>query len=85
MRGAAPSSSVVIGGSGHGGTHAGIQLRQAGVAGALTIVTAEADPPYERPPLSKEYRYGDRPTERLLIRPESYWRTIPSACCADTR
>ncbi len=30
-------------------------------------------PPYERPPLSKEYLAGDKPFERLLIRPEAFW------------
>ncbi len=30
-------------------------------------------PPYERPPLSKEYLAGEKPIERLLIRPEAFW------------
>jgi 3-phenylpropionate/trans-cinnamate dioxygenase ferredoxin reductase subunit len=31
------------------------------------------EPPYERPPLSKEYLAGDKPFERMLIRPEAFW------------
>ena len=30
--------------------------------------------PYERPPLSKEYLSGDKPFERLLIRPPGFWQ-----------
>ena len=30
-------------------------------------------PPYERPPLSKEYLAGDKPFERIMIRPEKFW------------
>ena len=66
-------SEVVIVGAGHGGAQAAIALRQAGVAGTITIVGEEPEPPYERPPLSKEYLAGDRPFERLLIRPPAFW------------
>ena len=30
-------------------------------------------PPYERPPLSKEYLAGDKGFERIMIRPEKFW------------
>ena len=30
-------------------------------------------PPYERPPLSKEYLAGEKPFERIMIRPEKFW------------
>lgn len=33
----------------------------------------DAYPPYERPPLSKEYLAGDKPFERIMIRPEKFW------------
>lgn len=64
---------VVIAGAGHGGAQAAIALRQSGFQGTVAMVGDEPDPPYERPPLSKEYLLGDKPFERILIRPPSFW------------
>jgi 3-phenylpropionate/trans-cinnamate dioxygenase ferredoxin reductase subunit len=64
---------VVIVGAGQGGAYAAIQLRQLGFEGSIAIVGREAEPPYERPPLSKEYMLGDKEWERLLIRPRDFW------------
>jgi len=64
---------VVIVGAGHGGAAAAIALRQRKFAGSIAVLGAEPDLPYERPPLSKEYLAGDKPFERLLIRPASFW------------
>src|SRR3546814_6244693 len=33
----------------------------------------DSEPPYERPPLSKEYLAGEKPFERILIRPAQFW------------
>jgi 3-phenylpropionate/trans-cinnamate dioxygenase ferredoxin reductase subunit len=65
---------VVIVGAGHGGAQAAIQLRQLGFAGSIGLVGAEPELPYERPPLSKEYLVGEKSFERMLIRPEAFWR-----------
>lgn len=64
---------VVIVGSGHGGAQAAIALRQAGHAEPILMVSRDRCPPYERPPLSKEYLAGEKPFERILIRPEQFW------------
>src|SRR4051794_15340880 len=64
---------VTIVGAGHGGAQAAIQLRQLGFAGSIGLIGTEPLPPYERPPLSKEYLTGDKPFERMLIRPEAFW------------
>ena len=64
---------IAIVGAGHAGAQAAIQLRQLGFDGSIALIGAEAEPPYERPPLSKEYLAGDKPFERMLIRPESFW------------
>ena len=64
---------VLIVGAGHGGAQAAIALRQRGHAGSIALLGDEPDLPYERPPLSKEYLAGDRPFERLLIRPAAFW------------
>ena len=67
------SYDVLIVGGGHGGAQAAIALRQHGFAGTLAIVGAEPHPPYERPPLSKDYLAGEKTFERLLIRPLAFW------------
>ncbi|WP_369026355.1 NAD(P)/FAD-dependent oxidoreductase [Qipengyuania sp. RANM35] len=64
---------VVIVGSGHGGAQAAIALRQAGHEDSILMVSRDRNPPYERPPLSKEYLAGEKPFERIQIRPEQFW------------
>ena len=64
---------VVIVGAGHAGAQCAIALRQGGYAGSIAMVTEENEAPYERPPLSKDYLAGDKPFERILIRPVDFW------------
>ncbi len=64
---------VLIVGGGQAGAQAAISLRQGGFAGSVTIVGEEIDPPYERPPLSKDYLAGDKTADRLALRPPSFW------------
>jgi NADPH-dependent 2,4-dienoyl-CoA reductase/sulfur reductase-like enzyme len=63
----------VIVGTGHGGAQAAIALRQHGFAGSILMVGRDTAPPYERPPLSKEYLAGEKGFERIMIRPEKFW------------
>ena len=68
-------SDVLIVGSGHAGAHTAIGLRNdPAFTGSITIVTEDAELPYERPPLSKDYLAGVRPFERMLLRPASFWQ-----------
>ncbi len=64
---------VVIVGSGHGGAQAAIALRQNGHEDTILMVSRDRNLPYERPPLSKEYLSGEKPFERIQIRPEKFW------------
>jgi 3-phenylpropionate/trans-cinnamate dioxygenase ferredoxin reductase subunit len=64
---------VIIVGSGHGGAQAAIALRQHGFEGSILMLGRDSNPPYERPPLSKEYLAREKPFERILIRPEQFW------------
>lgn len=66
-------TDILIIGAGQAGAQAAISLRQEGFGGSITMVGEEADLPYERPPLSKEYLAGDRAPERLLLRPPAFW------------
>jgi len=59
-----PASSVsperiVVAGGGLAGLRTIEELRAAGYAGAVTLVGAEARPPYDRPPLSKRLMAGE--------------------------
>ncbi len=49
---------VVIVGAGHTGAQAAKTLRQEGWRRPITLVGAETEPPYQRPPLSKEILTG---------------------------
>lgn len=64
---------ILIVGGGHGGAQAAIALRQAKFEGTIAIVGDEAEHPYERPPLSKDYFAGEKAFERILIRPPAFW------------
>ncbi len=66
-------ADVIIVGTGHGGAQAAITLRQNGFEGSIILLGREKDPPYERPPLSKEYLSGEKPFERIQIRPTQFW------------
>lgn len=66
-------ADVLIVGAGHGGAAAAVALRQAGFEGSVVMVGRENEPPYERPPLSKEYLAREKEFERLYIRPPQFW------------
>lgn len=68
-----PRRDVVIVGTGHGGAQTAIALRQQGFTGSLAMVGRDREPPYERPPLSKEYLAREKPFERICIRPPHFW------------
>jgi 3-phenylpropionate/trans-cinnamate dioxygenase ferredoxin reductase subunit len=64
---------VLIVGAGHGGAQAALSLRQFKFAGSIGLLGDEPEPPYERPPLSKDYFAGEKSFERILIRPVAQW------------
>jgi len=65
---------VVIVGAGHGGAQAAAALRQMGFEGSVLMIGDEAELPYERPPLSKEYLAGGKGFDRILLRPRHFWK-----------
>lgn len=64
---------VLVVGAGQAGAQLAISLRQGGYTGSISLVGDEPDPPYERPPLSKDYLAGEKTAERLLLRPPHFW------------
>jgi 3-phenylpropionate/trans-cinnamate dioxygenase ferredoxin reductase subunit len=63
---------VIVGASLAGGG-AAATLREEGFDGRVVLIGAEAQPPYERPPLSKEYLRGESSFERALVQPPSFY------------
>lgn len=64
---------VVVIGAGQAGSSLVARLRNRGFEGDVTLIGAEAVPPYQRPPLSKKYLLGEMDLERLYLRPESFY------------
>ena len=48
-------------------------LREEGADGSILLVGREPDPPYSRPPLSKEYLRGEMDREGALLEPADWW------------
>jgi 3-phenylpropionate/trans-cinnamate dioxygenase ferredoxin reductase subunit len=67
-----PGDVVVVGAS-LAGAKAAEGLRADGFDGRVTLVGDEADRPYERPPLSKEYLLGKAEREKSFVHPEAWY------------
>jgi 3-phenylpropionate/trans-cinnamate dioxygenase ferredoxin reductase component len=48
-------------------------LREEGAKGEILIVGREPDPPYNRPPLSKQYVRGEESRDDILFRPDDWY------------
>lgn len=71
---ARPKPTFVVVGANLTGGAAVSTLRQEGFDGRVVLVGEEPDPPYERPPLSKEYLRGESDFEQALLRPPEWYR-----------
>ncbi len=67
-----PSKLVIIG-AGPAGFRAAEVLRQQSPDAEITLIGDEAQPPYQRPPLSKAYLTDGLAPEKLLLQPESFY------------
>ncbi|PRW61693.1 NAD(P)/FAD-dependent oxidoreductase [Actinopolyspora mortivallis] len=63
---------VVVGG-GLAGARTARELRNKGFTGEIDLVCAEEIPPYERPPLSKDYLAGAVTSEEFLVQPREWY------------
>lgn len=68
-----PQGTFVIVGASLCGATAATVLREDGFDGRIVLIGAEEHPPYERPPLSKEYLRGDVPFEEALVHPLEWY------------
>ncbi len=53
--------------------HCAAELRRSGAEGSILLVGREPEPPYERPPLSKEYLRGESKREDAYVNPPSWY------------
>lgn len=68
------SYDVLIVGAGHAGAHCATALRHAGFAGSIGMLGDEAELPYERPSLSKDYLAGAKTFEQMLFHAPTFWQ-----------
>lgn len=66
-------SKIVIVGGGAAGLACANELRQRGFTGKVTILSADADPPCDRPNLSKDFLAGTAAEEWLWLREEQWY------------
>jgi NADPH-dependent 2,4-dienoyl-CoA reductase/sulfur reductase-like enzyme/nitrite reductase/ring-hydroxylating ferredoxin subunit len=71
---AEPPRNVVIVGAGAAGAAAAEMLRRERFGGAISMISAESELPYDRPNLSKDYLTGDAPAEWLPLRDEAFYK-----------
>jgi NADPH-dependent 2,4-dienoyl-CoA reductase/sulfur reductase-like enzyme len=67
------SDNVVIVGGGLAGAKTAEALRDKGFGGPITLISAESELPYERPPLSKGYLAGDAKFEDAVVHPQQWY------------
>ncbi|MBY6113141.1 NAD(P)/FAD-dependent oxidoreductase [Mameliella alba] len=66
-------SDIVVIGAGQAAASLVARLRSKGHEGKITLIGEEPVPPYQRPPLSKDYLLGKMELERLFLRPEAFY------------
>jgi NADPH-dependent 2,4-dienoyl-CoA reductase/sulfur reductase-like enzyme/nitrite reductase/ring-hydroxylating ferredoxin subunit len=66
-------TSVVIAGGGAAALAAADMLRRCGYSGPVTMVSADAAAPYDRPNLSKDFLAGTAPEEWMPLRSPQYY------------
>lgn len=63
---------LLIGG-GMASAHCAAELRRRGADGSVLLVGREPEPPYERPPISKEYMRGEAERAEAYVNPPSWY------------
>jgi 3-phenylpropionate/trans-cinnamate dioxygenase ferredoxin reductase subunit len=67
-----PVDFLLIGG-GMAAAHCAAELRKRGADGSILLAGREPEPPYERPPLSKEYMRGEAERADAFVNPVSWY------------
>ena len=67
-----PVDFLLIGG-GMAAAHCAAELRKRGAEGSILLAGREPEPPYERPPLSKEYMRGEAERADAFVNPVDWY------------
>jgi NADPH-dependent 2,4-dienoyl-CoA reductase/sulfur reductase-like enzyme/nitrite reductase/ring-hydroxylating ferredoxin subunit len=70
----AAAERIVIVGGGAAGFAAAEMLRREGFGGSLTLVSADNDPPYDRPNCTKDYLAGSAPEDWMPLKPADFYK-----------
>ncbi|MET9081245.1 FAD-dependent oxidoreductase [Streptomyces sp. NPDC004237] len=81
----AERNRIVVVGASAAGLMAAETLRRDGYDGTLTLIGAEPHPPYDRPPLSKQFLTGRWQADRLTLRSPSDLAALDLDLRPDTR
>jgi NADPH-dependent 2,4-dienoyl-CoA reductase/sulfur reductase-like enzyme len=73
------SYDYVIVGAGLAGASAAEAIREADPAGRILMVSAEPEPPYHRPPLSKGLWLGKETEDKIYVKSPSDWQSLQIA------
>ena len=79
-----PRTFLIVGG-GAAGNAAAETLRREGFAGRIVMISAESDPPYDRPNLSKEFISGEARPEWMPLRSAKFYANQKIELLMDTR
>jgi 3-phenylpropionate/trans-cinnamate dioxygenase ferredoxin reductase subunit len=66
---------VIVGG-GLSSARAIKSYREAGGSGSIALVSADVDPPYHRPPLSKRYLRGEAERDSVFVEPPEFYEGV---------
>jgi 3-phenylpropionate/trans-cinnamate dioxygenase ferredoxin reductase component len=67
------STDFLLIGGGMASAHCAAELRRRGADGSVLLVGREPEPPYERPPISKEYMRGEAERADAYVNPLSWY------------
>src|SRR5262245_63205406 len=70
---AARQVDFLLVGGGMASAHCAAELRKRGAEGSILLVGREPEPPYERPPLSKEYLRGEASRADAYVNPLEWY------------
>jgi apoptosis-inducing factor 3 len=76
---------IVVVGGGAAGLACALELRKLGYQGEITMLSADSDPPVDRPNLSKDYLAGTAPEEWIPLRGDDWYREHAIALRLNTK
>ncbi|MGV8997435.1 MAG: NAD(P)/FAD-dependent oxidoreductase [Parvibaculaceae bacterium] len=82
---AGDEQGIVIIGAGQAASQAVVSLRMDGYEGRITLIGDEAEPPYQRPPLSKKFLAGEIGFDRVELKPAEFYEGANCRLLLSTR